>query len=240
MKTNTDKIYKLIMIEMPLLEIKDCEINTLTDYVINKGVFLHKQIYDVILTYSNVCEYKKISSIIRYDKGIRNVLYKYLSAFEEKYRSILFERYDVENPIGNPDKVKIEDLSLINRTSRNSNLYNISYSRYFSLTALRNTLQRYDLIDEKENDDFTEIAKLRNKTMHHNLLMTGYHRNIRDVSKEISRIEVWIQLLYDYLPFGMNKEFEKAINRCNNIGTKTNIPNLDIICLREMRNGVFI
>ena len=90
-----------------------------------------------------------------------------------------------------------------------------------------------------ENRDFQIIALLRNKTMHHNLLVTSHYRNINCVNKEISRIELCIELLYKYLPDGMNSNFENAINRCNNIGTKENVPNLNILCFGVLENGLF-
>lgn len=225
---------------MPFLIVDDEDIMKFTNYIDNKGVYLHLQIYEILLSVYSECNYKLISSIIRYDKGIRNVLYKYLSAFEERYRAVLFEKYDVLNPLENPEIVKIEKLELIRSNSTSSNLYDISYSRYFGLNDLRKTLLTLKLISNDVNDDFLLISKLRNITMHHNLLMTSYHRDINNVNKEISKIENWVELLYKYLPKGMNREFEKAINRCNNIGTKMNVPNLEIVCLREMRNGVFI
>lgn len=225
---------------MPLLVVETNEVHQLDNYICDKGVYLHKQIYDLILTVDSEVKYAFIAKLLRYDKGIRNVLYKYLSAFEEKNRAILFDKYDVENKIVNPEKARIEKLNLVPRSSNNSNLYNISYSRYFNLTVLTKTMMELNLIDIDTYIDYEEITKLRNKTMHHNLLMTSYHSDFENVNKEISKIENWIELLYKYLPEGMNTEFEKAINRCNNLGTKMNVPNLEIVCLKEMTNGVFI
>lgn len=225
---------------MPHLVVDKEDEKTFKNYINYKGIYLHLQIYDVLQTIELKCNYKLVSSIIRYDKGIRNVLYKYLSAFEERYRAILYDNFDVQSPISNPEKARIDKLELFRKKSTLSNLYDISYSRNFTLNVLNDTLKKYELIDKVVFDDFKIISTLRNKTMHHNLLMTSYHRDIEKVEEEINRIEDSIELLYKYLPEGMNKSFEKDINRCNNIGTKINVPNLKIICLREMRNGVFI
>lgn len=222
------------------LKIEPDEIDEFESYIKLKGINIYKQLYDIIIDCENNCRYSTMSAVIRYDKGIRNVLYKYLSAFEEKYRADLFEVYDTNEIIDNPEVAKIEKLSLVRKTKEFSDLYILSYSRYFNLSVLRETLYKCNMIDSVQNDQFRKIVKLRNKTMHHNLLMTSYHRDIVSVNKEITEIEYWIELLYKYLPEGMNDEFEKAINRCNNIGTKMNVPNLEKICLREMRNGVFI
>lgn len=222
------------------LEINSSEIQEFYQYVELKGINLYKQLYDVVIQFKGTCSYAEIAAIIRYDKGIRNVLYKFLSAFEEKMRADLFKAFDTTDTITNPEVARIEKLKLIENSKSVSNLYKVSFSRHFTLTVLRKVLFEKRLIDDEINEDFKEIVNLRNKTMHHNILMTSYHVNSYDVNKEIIKIQKWIEILYKYLPEGMNHEFEKAINRCNNIGTKINVPNLEIICLREMRNGVFI
>ena len=62
------------------------------NYII-KGRFLHKQ---VDITADEEAKYGEISRIIRYDKYIRDVLYKYLSALEEQWRAIAFDSFDYE------------------------------------------------------------------------------------------------------------------------------------------------
>ena len=63
-----------------------------------KGVYLHKQVYDILLEANggeNVT-YQELSSIIRYDKNLRDTLYIYLATAEEYLRALLCERYDVD------------------------------------------------------------------------------------------------------------------------------------------------
>ena len=62
-----------------------------------KGVYLHKQVYDVLLEANggeNVT-YQELSSIIRYDKNLRDTLYIYLATCEEYLRALLLKSYDV-------------------------------------------------------------------------------------------------------------------------------------------------
>ena len=62
-----------------------------------KGVYLHKQVYDILLEANggeNVTYYE-LSSIIRYDKILRDTLYIYLATAEEYLRALLCEKYDV-------------------------------------------------------------------------------------------------------------------------------------------------
>lgn len=78
---------------LPKSEQKDFE-----KYAKSKGVYLHKQVYDVLLTYNvEQVSYYELSSVIRYDKNLRDKLYIYLATFEEKMRAELFSEYDVEN-----------------------------------------------------------------------------------------------------------------------------------------------
>ena len=61
-----------------------------------KGVYLHKQVYDILLEANGgKVTYHELSSIIRYDKNLRDTLYIYLATAEEYLRALLCEKYDV-------------------------------------------------------------------------------------------------------------------------------------------------
>lgn len=209
-------------------------------YIEFKGVYLHQHIYELILQYSNSCSYKLLSGVIKYDKGIRNVLFKYMSALEESYRSKLFDRFDLTEPIKDLKKVKIENLNLTFKTVfDNSMLYDISFSHNFTFTKLRETLYKYEVINEEENNSLEEIIPLRNKVMHHNIIMTNSYKTISEVENELKNVEDFIMKVYKLLPCSAATQFEKAINRCNNIGTRENKANITILCLEVMKNGIF-
>ncbi len=75
--------------------------------------------------------------------------------------------------------------------------------------------------------------------MHHNLLVISYYSDKDLIEQEIEYVEEMCQLLYRYLPEEMRDAFEGNLNKCNHL-TKTNrVPNLEILCLREMKNGLF-
>ena len=104
------------------------EMNDFKKFIKIKGIYLHKQIYDALLSYNkDKVTYYELSSVIRYDKSLRDILYKYLATFEEKLRSELFERYDVESnnfqykSLKGLGKLKKDIKSKMNK--ENSNLY---------------------------------------------------------------------------------------------------------------------
>ncbi len=79
----------------PKLKFEDQEYMVFEDNVRNKGISLHKHIYDVLDSYNeNVVTYHELSHMIRYDKHIRKVLYKFLATFEEQLRANLINEYD--------------------------------------------------------------------------------------------------------------------------------------------------
>ena len=63
-----------------------------------KGIYLHKQVYDILLEANggeNVT-YCELSSIIRYDKNLRDTLYIYLATVEEQLRVLLLDNFDLK------------------------------------------------------------------------------------------------------------------------------------------------
>ena len=63
-----------------------------------KGEYLYKQVADILfeLDEKPVC-YSDVSSVIRYDKKLRDTLFIYLASFEEFLRAELFRKYDVDS-----------------------------------------------------------------------------------------------------------------------------------------------
>lgn len=79
-KNNYEKIKQSLFPQIVLSEEKDEEL--FREHLVTKGVYLHKQVYDAILMYTGkkTITYSEVSNFIRYDKSIRDKLYKYLSA----------------------------------------------------------------------------------------------------------------------------------------------------------------
>lgn len=82
-------------------------------YLKLKGIYLHKQIYEILLEINqeNV-QYSDLSSIIRYDKNLRDLLYIYFATTKEYLRSILFAKFDLPDdcPFKNNKKFLLDNL----------------------------------------------------------------------------------------------------------------------------------
>ena len=65
-------------------------------YLSLKGKYLYKQVYDILLEKNKgTVSYQELSSLIRYDKNLRDTLYIYLATCEEYLRALLLKSYDV-------------------------------------------------------------------------------------------------------------------------------------------------
>ena len=63
-----------------------------------KGEYLYKQVSDILFELDGKpVSYSDVSSIIRYDKNLRDTLFIYLATFEELLRAELFRKYDVDS-----------------------------------------------------------------------------------------------------------------------------------------------
>ena len=215
------------------------ERDTFYDYLDYKGVFLHKQVYEAFLSYKDKVTYKELSTYIKYDKGLRNVLYRNLSAVEEYYRSKLINNFDVEKEIDDPINSLIKNSELIKTNGKSYNLYRFSFSKHFTMDRLLNLLNSKNLITVEEFNDLDKLRIFRNKVMHHNLIVISYHEDKEVIENEISYVEEMCELIYKYLPVPMRNAFQGNVNKCNHLTRQNRVPNLEILCLREMKNGVF-
>lgn len=209
-------------------------------YLIFKGTYLHKQIYDILLQYDQKCYYSELSNIVIYDKGLRNQLFKFLSAAEEKLRSVLFDNYDIQHKIDNPDTFVVKQKELIKKVNYdNSNLYFASYSKNFTFGKLQEVMKGFDLLSNYDLSDIENVKILRNKVMHHNLITISFHIHKDDVENELKKLELLIESLYRILPHQMKGAFQYSINKCNNVSNMDRKPNLNKLCLGVMINGIF-
>jgi hypothetical protein len=217
----------------------DEEENTFNKYLESKGIFLHLHVYRIILQYEAKVLYSKLANYIMYDKGLRNVYYKYLSAVEEYYRAKLINNYDISRKLRNLKTETVNVDELIPTSHADSNLYMFTFSKNFTFSKLIDLLDGTNILETDEKRDLQKIKDFRNKVMHHNLLIIAVHENKEMVEKEINEIENVSKLIYAYLPDEMKEPFEYNINKCNHITKNNKIPNLEYMCLGEMINGLF-
>lgn len=188
----------------------------------SKGVEKHIQIKNKLLTWSeneNI-EYTKVASTYRYDKRIRNVLFKYISYLEEFYRAIILDNY-----IQNTRQVfwvKQLQMSLIKfENNLNNALEHLSFS------SLLNQCQKlpeeikarcFSLNKNHLKKNLFALKELRNAVMHNKflLLYRGFEKcyvNGVDAGKS-ANLKANILNLIQFLPTEVGKQCAKAINAC--------------------------
>ena len=78
-----------------LIFANDFEKQTFKKYLPLKGKFLHKQIYDILKEANGgQVTYYELSSVLRYDKNLRDTLYIYLATAEEYLKALLLDKFD--------------------------------------------------------------------------------------------------------------------------------------------------
>lgn len=192
-------------------------------YLKLKGKYLYNQVYKVLLGKSSQIEYKDFSSLIRYDKNLRDFLYKYLATFEEYIRVIIFENliYSGDDNITHNNYNKI--IFQKDNSKFDMNLYN-----HFNL-ELGPTIEillKYELINEEQKNNFYQIRQLRNFVMHFNMLILGKIFNYEEALDNKTKIQNQIKILKKCLPLEYQKGFKVDLN---NLIINENIKEFKII-----------
>lgn len=245
----------------PRLIFKD---NDKQEFLINlesRGKFLYKQVYDALCNWEPNCpiKYEYFKNLIRYDKSIRDKLYIFLCVAEEHLRNIIFEELETTEKLENNrnKKLDIESLQKRNKKEDNldSNLYLFSYSKFFNFGTIEKIFKKFNLANKYNIDqnDITMVRKLlRNKVMHHNMLLLSHYIEKNEIEKEIKEIEDAVEALYRLLPTYEFKEgsiregkkiggLTQAINKSNyKDGDITQKPYDNLICLHKFESGRFI
>ncbi len=237
MKKRTEKFYQNLILSEEDKPRAEKALNS-------KGVEKHILIKKRLLTWNDgdSIEYTKIASTYRYDKRIRNVLFKYISYLEEYYRAVILDNYinrikqkfwieELQN--------KIEDFTY----NLNDALEHIDFSSLLiqcqrlpkEIRALCNFPKGKNLINNS-----IALKELRNAVMHNKFLILyrGYdvcYVDGVDDNKSTS-LKANILNLIQFLPMEVGKQCAKDINACkddrNEEGdTKWDLPSQIIITI---------
>lgn len=235
MKNDCDLFSNLILEEGEKMEFEK--------YIKLKGTFLHKWIYDIIESTDGTVTYKELSRIIKYDKYIRNVLYKYLSALEELYRSKVFDKLEYDDSLERIRNGKIDIIKVITKQEySNSNFYLASFNKNFTFGKLIEIVKNFkSLLNISIRElDFSKVINLRNKVMHHNLLLISYYKNPQEIKQNIEEVEKSVEILWQALDINFRDALTYEINNGNfKGGDSTKDANLRRFCLGVFNNGVF-
>lgn len=198
---------------------------------------MHLQVYNVLLEFKKGTKitYHELSSLIRYDKSLRDKLYIYLATFEEKLRADLCSLWDVESVGGyRSSKKLIKDL--VQKTNKeNSNLY---YSLDLDLGKLLDIYRVKKICSEDTLKVYEKIRKLRNKVMHHSHLLFGKAKTIEEAKINILNLTKEIENLYIGLPIDYRIGFENDINKLNYDNEFKPKHIKSCLCLGVFKNGI--
>lgn len=149
--------------------------NNYDTYSIVRGKQQYKIIYNALSKYDEIIAYKDVNSFVRYDKAIKDVLYKYLGALEESIKVHIFSHYDFKNDISlkkdkyiffnqiqgliEPKKVSMDEISEL-------------YKRYeLNFKDMVDLLVEFEPVGVFDTNKLYEIKELRNDVMHHTPLL---------------------------------------------------------------------
>lgn len=245
----------------PKLDIEAREEQEFIDYLRLRGFYLYKQVYEALISCSEVKEnikYCDFKNFIRYDKSIRDKLYVFLAAAEESLRNILYMELEIDSIPENIRKINLSECKIRKRTAEDdinkSNLYYCSVARNFDMSFIEKLIGKYDLFSKYglNHEDVIKMRKLRNKVMHHNMLLLSCYIDREHIKNELREVEECIEALYRILPSKELKEgsiidgkvsggLTLAINKSNFKDGDINSPQYNnILFLRKFVDGRFI
>jgi hypothetical protein len=183
-----------------------------------KGVYLHKQVYDILLEANGGGEvtYYELSSLIRYDKNLRDMLYKYLAMAEEYLRALLCDKYDVSkgNAIFKGHCYNSLNQELVEKDDSNSHTSYLYFLLEPDFADLMRICIEKNLITLSGTEK-KQIKELRNKTMHHSLLLLGKAASLSDLYSYFEAFEEKINALMQILPEKYRAGFVTSIKTIN-------------------------
>ena len=189
-------------------------------YLSLKGKYLYKQVYDILLEKNKgTVSYQELSSLIRYDKNLRDTLYIYLATCEEYLRALLLKSYDVAR-----DSPKFEQhcyKPLIDALKDKDNLSksNLYFKLDIDLSILIRICQEKGLININIQDR-KYIKTLRNHTMHHAMLLFGQAHDLKETLNNFNALRKQLNALLSLLPKQYQTGFIASIKKLNGSGRK--------------------
>lgn len=189
--------------------------------IFSKGIEKHIIILEKLKAWSqsDKVDYRFIASTYRYDKRIRNVLFKFISYLEEYYRSIILDHYRFD--WSNIRLVGQLKHKLGKHKDMNAALEDILFSALIGQVRLikGNIGGRFIFPEDKYlKENIAALVELRNSVMH-NKLLVSYHGfkvcylNNDEFSKSATLKSNIINLI-NYLPEEIRDACREEINKC--------------------------
>lgn len=208
-------------------------------YLNLKGVAYHVVLANYIgLNRFGKIEYKKVQNLYKYDKKVRNILYRFLAAFEEGVRAFISNRY-------NNDFDRIKKLSktlfdsIQDDSSLSKELENLDFFRLLNLAKKLTTEEKCSLFGYIDNleKNLDAVRELRNTVSHHRLLFVYedfelcYLQNGLCGDLLVDNLKNLIQLIHPYYKDFLIFELNNSSKSSKDPSFKNSLPNQSIIDL---------
>ncbi len=184
-------------------------------YVKIQGKYFYKQFYDIFSKkFKGDVSYSLIKSCVKYDKNLRDTLYIYLATFEEQLRAKIFDEYDINKDFS--FKCKRKDLvdniakNIFLSTGGNSSILYEKFNLDLGETIL--LVRKLKFFNTTQCEEFDSIRVLRNRVMHHNVLVLGKGKTYNEMIKNKDDVKRRILDLANNLPDGYRENFLKELN----------------------------
>lgn len=187
-----------------------------------RGVQQYFIIFEALKRKDSNVTYKDVNSFIRYDKAIKDVLFKFLGTLEEYLRNRIIKIFDFANNKKFECK-EYHDIDKLPKCIRKDNPDDSinEFYKHFALNFgdLVDFIKKY-LPDEFDVLSLNKIVRLRNDVMHHKPLLFQFNSNPRkDVTS--TRIKNLLQQLPGKYPEYLKEEInEKTAKTKKNINEK--------------------
>lgn len=190
--------------------------------IYSKGIEKHILIKEYLLNWRSVSKikYAEIATTYRYDKRIRNVLYKYISYLEEFFRANILDSY-INRIVQIFWIPKLKSLLEKNRQNLNAALENLSFRDLLKqMIALPEEIKDKCLFVKthlKQNVD--ALVDLRNAVMHNKFLVLykGFKFCYIDTKKDAG-LKSNIMNLVNFLLQGVRDQAIADVNVCRKKG----------------------
>lgn len=163
----------------------------------------------------------EVLGFIRYDKFLREKLYKYLSVVEEYLREKLYKNieYNGKSLLMYKDDYSYEEFTLIEETQYGYNFFKKSKLLFSAILDLYEKFSESLLINEEYSvKDIENVNKLRNIVMHHSLLVIDQNEESPSrisIKKRVKKIDQYIESIKKVLPKNYVKGLITDINKAN-------------------------
>ena len=193
------------------------------EYIVSRGTGVYQDSLNALLIYTGEISinYMDFMGFIRYDKNLRDILYKMLAVLEEFLKDTLYRliNYTGDKPFGRVTNKNIHLFQKISTKDYGWKTYRNPRLEYGSLVFL---YKHFHLSTPSNSIDFfadlDNVNYLRNLVMHHKMLLldqTKYKFSKNDIINRLSLIKASIKSLYNLLPSNYNKGLISAINKAN-------------------------